>query len=67
MGHLEVGGSNQQVEQEQGCTAVSCDGQAASTLEAVWLAGKDDPSLPNYFSNNFSSDKETGDMELLLS
>lgn len=35
MGHLEVGGSNQQVEEEQQCTAISCDGQAASTLEGA--------------------------------
>lgn len=58
MGHLEVSGSNQQVEQEQGCIAASGAGQAASTLEGALACRKNVLSLPNCFSNNFSSDKE---------
>lgn len=68
MGYLEAGGSNHQVEQEQGCTVVPCD-QANSIhpQRGSGLAGKAALSLPNCSSNNFSSEKETREMGILLS
>lgn len=63
-----AGGSNQRVEQEQGCAVVPRDGgNSIHPRRGSGLAGKAALSSPNCSSNNSSSDKETRETGLLLS